>query len=137
MLQDTKAVDLGDIEIEEQESWRGSNTWSTIRATLVEIAETRFSISDNIERIGDAMYPPGTLRRENVVLVVFRHENHQRLLWHRCLPLMPHRQYYVERTPLAWSRGDMHGAAHATGGFLDNSQTDTCALVLLFGMETL
>jgi len=31
----------------------------------------------------------------------------------------------------------MHGAAHATDGFLDDSQTDTCSLVLLFGMKTL
>ena len=31
----------------------------------------------------------------------------------------------------------MHGATHATDGFLDDSQTDTCPLVLLLGMETL
>jgi len=75
MLQDTDAIGLGYIEVEEQESWRGSNTWSTIRATLVEITETRFPVSDNIERVGDAMHPPSALRREDVVLVVFHHEN--------------------------------------------------------------
>src|SRR5215475_12400689 len=137
MLQDTDAVDLGYIEVEEQESWIGSNTWSTIRTTLVQIAETRFPVSDNVERIGDTMHPPGTLRRENVVLVVFHHESDQRLLWHRCLSLMPQRKCHEERTPLAWGRGDMHGAAHATDGFLDDSQADTCPLVLLLGMETL
>ena len=31
----------------------------------------------------------------------------------------------------------MHGAPHATDRFLDDSQTDTCPLVLLLGMETL
>jgi len=31
----------------------------------------------------------------------------------------------------------MHGAAHATDGFLDNRQTDACALILLPGMEAL
>src|SRR5215471_12864789 len=137
MLQDTDAVDLGYIEVEEQESWIGSNTWSTIRTTLVQIAKTRFPFSDNIEWISDVVHSPGTLCRENVVLVVFHHENNQRLLWHRCLSLMPHGQCYVERTPLTWGRGDMHGTIQATGGFLDNSQTDTCALILLLGMETL
>ena len=31
----------------------------------------------------------------------------------------------------------MHGATHATDGFLDNSQTDACSLILLPGMEAL
>jgi hypothetical protein len=75
MPQDIEAIDPGYIEVEEQEPWRGRSTWSTVRALFVEIVETRFPVGDDIERVSDAMHPPGTLRRENVVLVVFGHEN--------------------------------------------------------------
>src|SRR5919197_4795406 len=50
---------------------------------------------------------------------------------------MRHGEGHAEHTPLAWGRGDMHGAAHATDGFLDDSQTDACALILLLRMEAL
>src|SRR5262245_50172675 len=48
---------------------------------------------------------------------------------------MPQRERHAERASLAWRRSDMHGAAHATDGFLDDSQTDACPLILLLGME--
>src|SRR5262245_35560520 len=55
----------------------------------------------------------------------------------RFLAFMLHGECDPERAPLAWGRGDMHGAAHTADGFLDDSQTDACPLILLPGMEAL